>query len=148
MSLCGDKMTINHNNLLCLFLIAPFIWLQELPLQQLEFKNLPLDSSGQYKIQRNFLVSKIHQNKGQQDVILVTHCTPNHLHYILDLSVHWKGPISLGMKMANSFLLLERKVLENNVSFQMFFSRIASNISHSIHDVKTLNSFSIYQISG
>lgn len=141
-------MTINHKNLLCLFLIAPFIWLQELPLQQLEFKNLPLDSSGQYKIQRNFLVSKIHQNKGQQDVILVTHCTPNHLHFILDLSVHWKGPISLGMKMVNSFLLLGRKVLENNVSFQMFFSRIASNISHSIHDVKTLNSFSIYQISG
>lgn len=70
---------------------------QELPLQQLEFKNLPLDSSGQYKIQRNFLVSKIHQNKGQQDVILVTHCTPNHLHYILDLSVHWKGPISLAV---------------------------------------------------
>ena len=117
-------------------------------MQQLEFKNLPLDSSGQYKIQRNFLVSKIHQNKGQQDVILVTHCTPNHLHYILDLSVHWKGPISLGMKMANSFLLLVRKVLENNLSFQMFFSRIAGNISHSIHDVKTLNSFSIYQISG
>lgn len=123
-------MTINHDNLLCLFLIAPFIWLQELPLQQLEFKNLPLDSSGQYKIQRNFLVSKIHQDKGQQDVILVTHCTPNHLHYILDLSVHWKGPISLGMKLTNSFLLLGRKVLENNVSFQMFFSRIASNISH------------------
>lgn len=118
---CGGELVVgespwwwydhNHTNPFLRFLIARFIWWQEPPLQQLEFKNLPVDSSGQYKIQRNFLLSKIRQDRDQHDVILVTHCTSNHLHYILDLSVHWKGPISLGTKMDNSLLLLKIKAL-------------------------------------
>ncbi|XP_068707902.1 beta-1,4-glucuronyltransferase 1-like isoform X1 [Montipora foliosa] len=77
-------------------LITPNI-LEDLLSTQRDFNNLPVDSSGQYKIQTNFFLSKIHQEKGQEDVTLVTHCTSNHLHYLLDLSVHWKGPISLAV---------------------------------------------------
>lgn len=71
-------------------------WLQDLIPKQMKFKNLPTDSSGQYKIEANFLLSKIRPKEGQHDVTLVTHCTSNHLHYLLDLTLHWKGPVSLG----------------------------------------------------
>jgi len=67
-----------------------------LPKKQ-EFNNLPTDSSGQYKIEANFLLSKIRPEKRKPDLALVTHCTSNHLHYLLDLTVHWKGPISLAV---------------------------------------------------
>lgn len=77
----------------CLFCL---IQLQELLLRKVEFKNLPTDSSGQYKIEADFLQAKIHLGKDKHDVTLVTHCTSNHLHYLLDLTTHWKGPLSLG----------------------------------------------------
>lgn len=64
---------------------------------KVNFRQLPTDSSGQYKIQVNFLPSAIQPVKGQHDVTLVTHCTSNHLHYLLDLTKHWKGPISLAV---------------------------------------------------
>lgn len=77
--------------------LRSILWLQNVLLNQLKMKNLPTDSSGQYKIRANFLVSKDGSERGRHDLTLVTHCTSNHLHYLLDLTVHWKGPISLGM---------------------------------------------------
>lgn len=71
--------------------------LEDLFPRKLEFKTLPTDSSGQYKIEVNFLVAKIRPGKDQHDVTLVTHCTSNHLHYLLDLTKHWKGPISVAV---------------------------------------------------
>lgn len=71
--------------------------LQELLLRKVEFKNLPTDSSGQYKIEADFLQANIHLGKDKHDVTLVTHCTSNHLHYLLDLTTHWKGPLSLAV---------------------------------------------------
>ncbi|KAJ7369426.1 Beta-1,4-glucuronyltransferase 1 [Desmophyllum pertusum] len=70
---------------------------QDLLEKKLDFKQLPTDSSGQYKIEVNFLPSRFQPVKGQHDVTLVTHCTSNHLHYLLDLTKHWKGPISLAV---------------------------------------------------
>ena len=63
----------------------------------MDYKSLPVESSGQYKIQLKFLQPKTHSSVNQFDVSLVTHCTSNHLHNLLDLVNHWKGPISLGM---------------------------------------------------
>lgn len=65
--------------------------------KQLDFKQLPTDSSGQYKVDVNFLLAKTRVLKEELDVTLVTHCTSNHLHYLLELTEHWKGPISLGV---------------------------------------------------
>lgn len=62
-----------------------------------DFKQLPTDSSDQYKIDVNFLLAKTELLKEELDVTLVTHCTSNHLHYLLDLTEHWKGPISLAV---------------------------------------------------
>ncbi|EDO35157.1 predicted protein, partial [Nematostella vectensis] len=33
----------------------------------------------------------------EDDVVLVTHCTVNHLHYLLDIVEHWQGPISVAV---------------------------------------------------
>ena len=80
--------------------VAKVFWsyyLQDLLETKVNFRQLPTDSSGQYKIQVNFLPSAIQPVKGQHNVTLVTHCTSNHLHYLLDLTKHWKGPISLGV---------------------------------------------------
>ena len=62
----------------------------------MDFSSLPVDSSGQYHIQRSFLKPRLRSQKGWQDVTMVTHCTVNHLHYLLDLSEHWQGPIAVG----------------------------------------------------
>lgn len=72
-------------------------YLQDVLETKVDFVKLPTDSSGQYRIQVNFFPSAIQPVKGQPDVTLVTHCTSNHLHYLLDLTKHWKGPISLGV---------------------------------------------------
>ena len=58
---------------------------------------LPMDASGQYRIQSFFLSPKM-SKRGQLDVTMVTHCTVNHLHYLTDMSAVWKGPVSVGKK--------------------------------------------------
>lgn len=85
-----------------------FTYLQDILETKVDFIKLPTDSSGQYRIQVNFLPSAIQPVKDQPDVTLVTHCTSNHLHYLLDLAKHWKGPISLGM-FCCSFVIMYLK---------------------------------------
>lgn len=62
----------------------------------MDFSKLDIDSFGEYRIQPNF-VKATGSTRGRHDVAMVTHCTVNHLHYLLDLVQHWRGSISIGM---------------------------------------------------
>ena len=76
--------------------------LLQVPGVVMDFSSLPLDQSGEYRLQRFFLRPKAESQKRQQDVTLVTHCTTNHLHNLLDVSRHWQGPIALGENKQNT----------------------------------------------
>lgn len=118
-------------------------YLQDLLETKVDFRQLPTDSSGQYRIQVNFLPSAIQPVKGQHDVTLVTHCTSNHLHYLLDLTKHWKGPISLGVfccsfvifmyYLKSQCFIIGSKFLLENLHNRIYVWRKIKSDSKSMH---------------
>ena len=118
-------------------------YLQDLLETKVDFRQLPTDSSGQYRIQVNFLPSAIQPVKGQHDVTLVTHCTSNHLHYLLDLTKHWKGPISLGVfccsfviymyYLKSQCFIIGSKFLLENFHSRIYVWRKIKSDSKSMH---------------
>lgn len=63
-----------------------------------------LDKSGTYHLLDNFLTSehvvaggRTTGGRGSRDVSIVTQCSSNHLHHLVELSERWKGPISVAV---------------------------------------------------
>ncbi|CAH1792298.1 unnamed protein product [Owenia fusiformis] len=59
-----------------------------------------LDSSGQYRIIHFLLKSKTQQEESQNNVnglTLLTQCSANRLHYLIDLANQWSAPISIAV---------------------------------------------------
>jgi len=62
----------------------------------MRFGDLDIDSHGEYRIQTNFIQATSQPIRGAHDVVMVTHCTANHLHYLINMVEHWQGHISVG----------------------------------------------------
>lgn len=56
-----------------------------------------LDKSGTYHVIDNFLTSEHVVLQNVHDVTLVTQCSSNHLHHVVELSERWKGPVSVAV---------------------------------------------------
>lgn len=56
-----------------------------------------LDKSGTYHIIDNFLTSEHVVLENAHDVTVVTQCSANHLHHLIELSDRWKGPVSVAV---------------------------------------------------
>ncbi|XP_070180229.1 beta-1,4-glucuronyltransferase 1-like [Littorina saxatilis] len=56
-----------------------------------------LDKSGTYHIIDNFLTSEHVVLENAHDVTIVTQCTANHLHHLIELSERWKGPVAVAV---------------------------------------------------
>lgn len=57
-----------------------------------------LDKSGTYHLLDNFLSSEhVVVGRSKHDVSIVTQCSSNHLHHLIDLSRRWNGPISVAV---------------------------------------------------
>lgn len=59
-----------------------------------------MDSSGHYTIVNNIIKSKTSSLPGDDTgavVTLVSQCSANHLHHVLDLATSWQGPISVAV---------------------------------------------------
>jgi hypothetical protein len=61
------------------------------------FSALPEDKSGSYKVRRLYVQPDINQSHTtNQDVTLVTQCSPNNLHHLIEMADRWHGPMSIG----------------------------------------------------
>nr|KAG5694589.1 hypothetical protein BaRGS_015002 [Batillaria attramentaria] len=56
-----------------------------------------LDKSGTYHVIDNFLTSEHVVLQNAHDVTVVTQCSSNHLHHLVELSERWKGPVSVAV---------------------------------------------------
>ena len=69
----------------------------------LSILHLPLDHSGQYYLHRNFISPEMIPSP--KDLVLVSHCTGDHLHDLVTLSEMWNGPISVGKGEDNAYYM-------------------------------------------
>jgi len=60
-----------------------------------------LDYSGQYKIIRFYRFNGLEKKFSHNDITLVTQCSINHLHHLVDLVKVWNGPISCSIFVPN-----------------------------------------------
>eukprot|EP00117_Sycon_ciliatum_P019366 scpid60272/ scgid17575/ N-acetyllactosaminide beta-1,3-N-acetylglucosaminyltransferase; I-beta-1,3-N-acetylglucosaminyltransferase; Poly-N-acetyllactosamine extension enzyme; UDP-GlcNAc:betaGal beta-1,3-N-acetylglucosaminyltransferase 1 len=58
-------------------------------------QSLPLDTTGTYRVESNIVMAT--NSTTQDDVTLVTQCTPSHLHHLVDIAERWNGPISVAV---------------------------------------------------
>ncbi|XP_046859580.1 beta-1,4-glucuronyltransferase 1-like isoform X3 [Xenia sp. Carnegie-2017] len=92
---------------------------------------LPKDKSGEYYINKYFIQSQ-HESL-PHDVVLVTHCTEDHLYRLISLAKLWQGSISVGVFVPNNALRQTLDML--NLLYQCYF-HIRQQVSiHLIHPV-------------
>ena len=56
-----------------------------------------LDKSGTYHVIDNFLTSEHVVLENAHDVSVVTQCSSNHVHHLIELSERWRGPVSVAV---------------------------------------------------
>ncbi|KAK3726974.1 hypothetical protein QZH41_014722 [Actinostola sp. cb2023] len=101
----------------------------------MDFSNLDIDSLGEYRIQTNFIKGTAESIRGANDVAMVTHCTPNHLHYLLNMVEHWQGFISVavvvpGLNIITAYKTVIGLHLCNNKIKQRVTFHIVYPLSH------------------
>ncbi|XP_033105009.1 beta-1,4-glucuronyltransferase 1-like isoform X2 [Anneissia japonica] len=112
-----------------------------------------LDSSGQYKVHKNYAIS--HQQDSlntENDVTIVTQCSVNHLHHLAQLTEEWDGLISvsvfttkLQVHIADAAIFTLRECFEKirtNVAFHIvypFTFQDINEIQNKRHDIELLD---------
>jgi len=93
-----------------LFFLVVSIWMKDDYLKlirnpslhiKLTFSGETLDHSGQYRIIRFYRFNGLEKKFSYNDITLVTQCSINHLHHLIELIKVWNGPISCSIFVPN-----------------------------------------------
>ena len=94
-----------------------------------------LDTSGEYKVVNFVVEAESIKNKVSQDLTLVTQCSVNHLHHLINLSQRWQGPISVAVFTPGNHLNI---AIETLIKLHQCIASFRQNVS--VHLVYPLTS--------
>ncbi|XP_031572313.1 beta-1,4-glucuronyltransferase 1-like [Actinia tenebrosa] len=96
--------------------------------KNMDFSKLDIDPLGEYRVQPNFMKATGSTRK-RHDVSMVTHCTINNLHYLLNLVHHWKGSISIAVIVPGLDIIVAYKSI---IGLHICSSKIRERVSFHV----------------